>query len=93
MDLAQEVTPTAVLHQRARFYWLSWAPAVLACGGDAARERAVLARPGVGEARLAYDDTLAALRQREEYTGVRALNDVLVASACIEAALARSPTF
>jgi hypothetical protein len=82
--------PTATLHQRARFYWLTWAPAVLACGGDYERERATLARPGVGEARLAWDDTVAQLREREHYTGVRALNEVLVASACIEAALARS---
>lgn len=80
---------TATLYQRARCYWTTWAPPVLAAGGDWAKEQAALQRPGVAAARAEYDEVVVQIQAREARSGVRAFNDVYVASACIEAALAR----
>lgn len=83
---------TALLTAQARRLWGMWAPAVLACDGDPAREDAALRRPGVAVARQEYDDVLAELGRREARTGLQARLGVCVAADMIDRALLRAPS-
>lgn len=85
--------PTSTLIRRASWLFSTWAPVVLACGGQYEREKAALEREGVGRARLAYDDILAELARREAEGQERARLEHHLATEYLDAALAGSPFF
>lgn len=71
-------------------YWRMMAPAILTCNGDLAKEDYARNTPALRAIRNAYDECLRDLNAHEAHTGVRALNEVLVSAAVIEASLWRT---
>lgn len=66
-----------------------FAPLVLACDGDTAREDVVLRRPGVRATWLAYLDDLTAQRRREREETRWILDDLTRRSHLLDAAWTR----
>lgn len=80
--------PYAVLAQRARYFFDTWARPVLACDGDPEKERATLRRPGVAAARNEYDHILEQMRRKEARSSQLAFFQARASAFAVEAALA-----